>query len=299
MLNQTGQVMTARERFLFERRSGVGGSDVAPIMGFSKWKTAYEVWEDKLGISDDGFDNEAMLWGRILEPPIRGEYARRNNVHVYDVTSPLRNAMYPELVANADGAVAASEGAPAHKGLEIKTARYMDDWGPDDTDEIPFAYLLQINHYMLVSGVTEWDVAVLFSGSNYRQYTIKANPELQAHIYAACSAFWQNHVKTGTPPPPQTYQDVVKRYGVLLTSGEVIAPSQVEHAVIGLIDINERIKELEVIADGEKFLITECLRDRGDILVAPDGRVLATWKMPKSSTERTQTRRLLLKKPKE
>jgi putative phage-type endonuclease len=257
-LNQIDQQMDARARFLYARRSGIGGSDVAAIMGLSKWKSAYQVWEDKLGISDDGYDNDSMLWGRLLEPVIRQHYAQLNGVHVYDIASPLRNPAYPYLVANADGAVAKSQGAVAHKGLEIKTARYTDEWGPEDTDQVPFAYLLQINHYMLVAGVSEWDVAVLFMGSMYRQYTIKANKELQEQISAACEEFWINHVMTGNPPPPTCYGDVVSRFGDKSVTGEVVAPFIVEKAVGDLININSEIKRLEKNADEAKFLITNC-----------------------------------------
>ena len=35
--------------WLEERRKGIGGSDVAAIMGLSPWKTAYQVYQDKRG----------------------------------------------------------------------------------------------------------------------------------------------------------------------------------------------------------------------------------------------------------
>lgn len=283
-LNATGQPMTHRERFLFERRSGIGGSDVAAIMGFSKWKSAYSVWEDKLGISADDYDNDAMKWGRALEPVIRQEYAARNSCHVYDMTSPLRNPAYPELVANADGAVAIAAGMKAYKGLEIKTARYMDEWGADDTDEIPYSYLLQVNHYMLVAGVKEWDVAVLFQGSTYRQYTIRANAELQALIYEACRDFWAKYVKTGIAPPPQTYQDCVARWGGSEASGELVASTEVERATLRLAELKAQAKVIEDEQKIHSFTITEYMRDRSNTLVRPDGTVLATWKLPSAST---------------
>lgn len=272
------QAMTPRERFLFERRSGIGGSDVAAIMGFSKWKTAHEVWQDKLGISNDDFDNDAMLWGRLLEPVIRQHYAERNNVEVFNLTAPLRNPKYPFLVANVDGAVKG-----ARRGLEIKTARYMDDWGTEDTDEIPFAYLMQVNHYMLVAGVDEWDVAVLFSGSMYRQYRIIANKELQDRILSACSEFWQKYVMTGTPPPAQSYEDCTNRWGGSEVSGEVIAPSDVVMIARRVADLKVTNKELEDEIKSLSFAITETLQDRGNTLVDINGKVLATWKKPKDS----------------
>ena len=33
--------------WLKERQKGIGGSDVAAILGMSPWRTPYQVWEEK------------------------------------------------------------------------------------------------------------------------------------------------------------------------------------------------------------------------------------------------------------
>jgi predicted phage-related endonuclease len=40
--------MLTREEFLIRRKSGIGGSDVGAIMGLSKFRTAFDVWHDKI-----------------------------------------------------------------------------------------------------------------------------------------------------------------------------------------------------------------------------------------------------------
>ena len=40
--------MKNREEFLLERKKGIGGSDVAAIIGVSPWKTALGVYLDKV-----------------------------------------------------------------------------------------------------------------------------------------------------------------------------------------------------------------------------------------------------------
>ena len=43
-----------REEWLARRRSGIGGSDVAAVLGLSPWKSPRQVWLDKTtDISDD------------------------------------------------------------------------------------------------------------------------------------------------------------------------------------------------------------------------------------------------------
>ena len=39
----------ARIDWLLDRRKGIGGSDVAAIMGLNKWKSAYQIWLEKTG----------------------------------------------------------------------------------------------------------------------------------------------------------------------------------------------------------------------------------------------------------
>ena len=69
---------------MVEMRSNyIGGSDVAAILGLSKYLTPYEVWESKVNGSRQD-DNPAMLWGRLLEPVVIKHFENTNGVNVYD-----------------------------------------------------------------------------------------------------------------------------------------------------------------------------------------------------------------------
>ena len=64
--------------WLKERQKGIGGSDVAAILGMSPWRTPYQVWEEKTTPIDETAaedDRPALYWGRVLEAPIRQAYA--------------------------------------------------------------------------------------------------------------------------------------------------------------------------------------------------------------------------------
>ena len=47
----------SREEWLNYRRQGIGGSDVAAVLGVSPFRTARDVYYDKLGISAVSDDN--------------------------------------------------------------------------------------------------------------------------------------------------------------------------------------------------------------------------------------------------
>lgn len=60
-----------------QRRAGIGGSDVAALLGLSKWKSPYQLFLEKTGNAPPQEDNEAMYWGRMLEPVIRDAYEEK------------------------------------------------------------------------------------------------------------------------------------------------------------------------------------------------------------------------------
>ncbi len=43
-------------QYLEERRKGIGGSDIAAILGLSPWKTAYQVYQEKRKEVDDALE---------------------------------------------------------------------------------------------------------------------------------------------------------------------------------------------------------------------------------------------------
>ena len=59
------------------RRGGIGGSDVAAIMGISKYRSPYEVWLEKTGRVEpkDISGKQAVEWGNRLEDTVARKFA--------------------------------------------------------------------------------------------------------------------------------------------------------------------------------------------------------------------------------
>lgn len=266
-----------RAQWLNERRLGIGGSDVAPILGLSKWSTPLDVYLDKRGeIESDDADNDAMYWGRTLEPVIRQEYANRTGVEVSIPPSALTHPTYTFMRANVDGLT-------SHRRVfEAKTARSADGWGEPGTNEVPDAYALQTQHYLAVTGYEIADVAVLIGGSDFRIYHVEADRELQNDLIHAESEFWQR-VLDGRPPEPVSYADTVRAFGSADTSGNVPAGERELAAWTALKLIRSQIKELQANEEDAKALLMKALGDGGDALVGPDGKPLVTWKLAKAA----------------
>lgn len=185
-------------QWLAARREGVGGSDVAAIMGLSRYSTPYKVYEDKaLGIHEDISDRPAVHWGNVLEPVVGAEYAANHPERtVRRVNGIATSVARPWAQASLDYEVRDPE-----RGwgvLEIKTAglRRAEDWA----DGVPVYYQTQVAHYLSVTGRGFADVAVLIGGSDYREYRIERDEDDIAAVTGAVDAFWHGNVEARVPP---------------------------------------------------------------------------------------------------
>lgn len=71
-----------RAAWLKGRRTGIGGSDVAAVLGLNPWKTPLDVWNDKLGLSEDKEMSEPAYWGTVLEDTVAKEFQLRTGKRV-------------------------------------------------------------------------------------------------------------------------------------------------------------------------------------------------------------------------
>lgn len=104
----------SRYEWLRYRKQGIGGSDVAAILGISKWNSSISLWLNKTNqTEDDTQENEAMEWGTIMEPVIRNHFAKVTGKTVVEVHAMLQHPEYPFMIADVDGLTTDDEGNPA------------------------------------------------------------------------------------------------------------------------------------------------------------------------------------------
>lgn len=259
-------------QWLEERRKGIGGSDIAAIMGLSPWKTAYQVYQEKRREVNDWQGNEATDWGKRMEPAIRKWYSDQTGRSVRLPEKIMVNPKHPFMLASLDGFT------DDPRGVEIKTARSMKGWGEPGTNEIPDYYLLQVQHYMVVTGFPVFDVPVSIGGGSPALYEVPFDRELGEMIIEACAAFWQR-VQDGNPPDPVSYADAVHRFGKSDSQGLVVAPESILQDINALRSIRDRIKIIEADEEFLKGKIIIALGDNGDTLTDPEGKTLITYKL--------------------
>jgi putative phage-type endonuclease len=192
-------ISPAIETWLEERKGYIGGSDLAPILGKSKYKTALDVFLLKTGQKEeDQEEARKREMGVLLEPGIRTWAARELNRTILP-NRKIVDPKHPFLVANVDGEL------DAKTGIEIKTMDFStrDQWGEPGTDEVPIDYLIQTNWYC---GIAGWErcVVVRFDRGTTKieYYQVPFDKELFELCRNEAINMWVNHICKGVPPDP-------------------------------------------------------------------------------------------------
>lgn len=284
-----------RDQFLAGRKSGIGGSDVAAILGLSKYKSPYQLWLDKTNRAESqDSESEPAYWGNQLEDIVAKEYAKRNGVKIQRVNATIRNPEHDWMLANIDraivnpdisGNVRIKEGKlTTDRILECKTAnQYLAKlWGDEQTESIPDYYLTQCQWYLGNTGASICGLGVLIGGQKFRSYQIAYDEELFEMLKAECSNFWHEHVLADVPPAPTTFDDVLHRWAKHNPDQAVIADPQLFQDVAEYKELNSNIKDAGKELDALKLKICTRMED-AELIIAEEKR-LATFKYQERTT---------------
>jgi putative phage-type endonuclease len=261
------------------RKKGLGGSDISVIFGLSSYKTPYQLWLEKTGVVESSFEEtQQQEWGHILEPVIRDYFCKRHGVTVIEPSPdepPLVHPMFDFLLANIDGYVV--EWDCIH---EIKCSdKFMrQEWGDEDSDQIPLTYLLQIAHYCMIKNCEKAVLSVLIGGNEYREYTYYRDQALEDRIIEEATTFW-DCVLNNTPPPPINIDDLKKMYCKPEPVG-VTAPEELLKHIEIVKEAKLQSKELKEAEQNSKFEIMKYLGD-AELLLDDRGYTVASWKANK------------------
>ena len=255
---------------LIARKAYIGASEAAAACGLSPWCTPFELWQRKTSDAEQQPDSAAMEWGRRLEAVVLHKYAEDTGTSPESPCLTVVSKEYPWMSCTPDGLL-------PDRVIEVKTSGHakLSDWGEAGSGEIPLQYLLQVTHQMIVTGRRLADVPVLFSGSDYRCYTVPYDAELGDLLIQREQAFWQ-HVENKTPPDVKSIADAVARWPKD-TGTTVKATLEIAEAVASLREIEVQQKLLEADAEALSLAIRTCMAD-ASVLEDGSGRTLATWK---------------------
>jgi len=274
-----------REEWLKRRRQGIGGSDVAAILGLSPWKTPLDVYYDKVGAPNDQPETEAMRIGTELEDYVARSYERDTGLKVVRFNSLLQKG---HSIGNLDRLVIPEgEKIAAHQG-EIRTSRFLEckTSSSEEWEEVPEHYLAQVQHYLgLDERLEHADVAALFLGfgKSFRIYHVEKDAELIKTMQEAVERFWAEHVEKRIPPAPTSEADCRKLWEAHEPGKIVEADEALAQVAADLKALNAEIKAKEAQADDLKGKLMAAMGDAEELRFGL--QKLATWKNNKPSAK--------------
>jgi predicted phage-related endonuclease len=167
--------------------------------------------------------------------------------------------------------------------LECKTANPFakDEWGEVGSDEVPMGYLVQCAWYMMLTGCTQADLAVLFSNADFRIYSIAKDPELENLLLNKAVEFWHTHVLANVAPPPSNELDCKLLYRQSKESKSVEVSPSALYLIQELPALATQVLECEERISQIKQAVMQELQDADTLRW--NGNILATWKAPKPS----------------
>jgi putative phage-type endonuclease len=187
------------------RRGGIGGSDVAALLGLGggKYTSPLHVYEEKHG-RPTFHGNEAAEIGSEIEPFLRHMFTKRSGIRVEEPPGTLVHLDRPWMRVNVDGLTFEHPG-PASGVLELKSrSEYQADQWEDGA--VPDAPAIQTHWGMAVGGWPEGFVAALVGGNKFRWVRLERDEEMIEWLVDHCGRWYQRHIVEGFPPDPDGYE---------------------------------------------------------------------------------------------
>ena len=202
--------MTDLPNWLETRKSLITGSDLSALVGLNRFITPWALHARKRGLIPDQSENEAMLWGSLLESAVLRHPALAKAFDFvpwgeYDAgpipCEVIETDRVPVLIDRSLGlggtpdAIGTTLGGPILGEVKTVGDRSFQTWEPCDesepvaeglrapTRQLPDSHVLQVTTYMGLLGLDTAIVMVLIGGQRLEVHRVAFDPA----VYAALS----------------------------------------------------------------------------------------------------------------
>ena len=252
-----------------ERRKYIGGSDIAAIMGMSRWKTPLKLWLEKTGECEpvDLSKVEAVQLGSELEEFVAQKFSKETGKQVRKQSKMYVHKDYPFMAAHVDRLITGTD-----EILECKTcgSHKKDEWEGED---IPQEYVLQVIWYLGITGKKKAYIAVLIGGQSFKYKMIEFDKELFETMIDMAKDFW-NCVQTKTPPALTPDDNALLSEIFAKPNEEIIENQDMEEKILKLQQVKDDISALET---EQKMLEAEIKNVIGGHLGVLTQKFKVTW----------------------
>lgn len=191
-----------RPLWLAERRKGIGGSDVAKLMGDSRYGTEFDLWLDKTGREPDREPSLPMEMGARFEAAVAEKFAEDRGLEIRR-RGMLRSKIEPVLLFNADRL--SSDGGV----VEVKVVNGFMKMPPEDDGTDPYCgwpkgWFWQGVGGLFTTGRKLIHLVVAIGNHDFVVRTMHRDDErvgaAMTRLVEYAPAWWQKHVVEGEMP---------------------------------------------------------------------------------------------------
>jgi putative phage-type endonuclease len=256
------------------RKKGIGGSDASVICGVNRWKSPVELWMEKTNKLPYQEAGEAAYWGTQLESLVRNEFTKRTGIEVIEAKQLLQSEDYPFMLANLDGICEHTNFGKCVFEAKTSSAYRESEW----REAIPDEYVLQVQHYLSVTGYKGCYVAVLIGGNSFRWKFIERDEELIEMLIQLEAEFW-DCVQSDVPPSLDGSEASVKfllqRFPDSVPESKIELPANATELIRQYDEACEQLKQIEEQKQEAENLLKQML---GDNETGIAGDRVITWK---------------------
>lgn len=264
-----------REQWLTERRKGIGGSDAAAILGLNPWRSPFDVYLDKIGEAPERAAGEAAYWGNVLEDVVAREFTARTGLKVQRRNAILQHPEHEWMIASIDREIVARPRGV----LEAKTtsAWQADEWAED---RAPDMYVVQVQHYLAVTGWSYGYLAVLIGGNKFLVAKVDRDNDLIQTIIDAEAEFWQQ-VEDHIPPSVDGSDACTAALKCLYPRSEeqaIILPDDARHLLSDYQAADAAVKEAAAVKQRYQNELMALMGESDTAYLPGQPKPVCTWK---------------------
>lgn len=281
----------SHEEWLKYRTQGIGGSDVSILAGINPFKSIHQLWLEKTGqIEPEEGDTEYTHFGTLLEPIVRKEFTARTGIKVRQKHMILQSEEHPFMTANLDGTIN-DNGEQAIFEAKTASAFKQEIW----EEGIPAPYILQIQHYMAVTGAKKTYIAAIVGGNHFYYHMMERDESMIEKIILMEKHFWEENVIGGVEPIPDGSEATTNYFNSKFSHSNgatVTLPDEAISICEEYERLSQQLKEIEKAKNAAGNQLKNYLKEAETGIV---GNRKILWKQISKST--VDTKRLKSEKP--
>lgn len=282
------------------RRTRIGSSEVAALLGIDPYKSAFDVFMEK-ALPPAQCREDHRSWGLDLEPAILAHHARKSG---YELLTPPGSMTHPllPLVCTPD-ALALAQGEVIDLQAKNDQGYGQIEWGEPGTDDAPLLYVAQVTIEVGVLraarvNVSRGELVVSIRGAPPVCYRIDFNEELFGDLAEICAKWKRDHLDTGKPPEgaPMEVAEYVRRKYAKHTENMLEATPGLSALVQSVATMRATKKAVEEECTAAENSLKEAIGEAAGVAG------LCTWKLQKRgahAVEESTSRVLRLVKSRE